>query len=92
MNLTSYNFAVTCANIKAGDTISFVDPSSAAIHILCIGKNQSCSGAAGPDALASKNPLTIQQGETKTVTFPTAGTFDVTCTVHPNMNLTVTVS
>jgi len=93
VNLTSDNFASTCANIKAGDTISFVDPASAAAHILCIGKDQSCNKSApGPSALTGGNTLTIQPGETKTVTFPTAGTYEVTCTVHSNMNLAVTVS
>ena len=92
VNLTSSNFAVNCANIKAGSAISFANPSSGAIHILCIGSNQSCSGGAGPDALTNGHTLTINPGETKQVTFPSAGSFSVTCTVHANMNLAVTVS
>lgn len=91
VNMTASNFAVTCANISAGQSISFVDPSSAAIHILCIGKNQSCSGS-GPEELSDGHQLTVNPGESKSVAFPKAGTYTVTCTVHPNMDLTVTVS
>ena len=33
----------------------------------------------------------VKSGESVTVTFDKAGTFDVTCTIHPTMNMTVTV-
>ena len=93
VDMTASNFAVDCANIKAGSAITFVDPASAAIHILCIGKDQKCDASApGPAELTGGKNLTVNPGDTKSVTFPTAGTYEVTCTVHANVNLTVTVS
>src|SRR5579862_9767510 len=68
VDMTASNFAVSCANIKAGSAITFVDPASAAIHILCIGKDQSCSGT-GPSELTGNNKVTINPGESKSVTF-----------------------
>lgn len=92
VQLTSDNFAVNSATINAGQSITFVDPSSATLHILCIGKDMSCSGAAGPDALTNGHQLTINPGETKQVTFPTKGDYPITCTVHQNMDMVVHVS
>jgi plastocyanin len=31
-------------------------------------------------------------GDKKTVTFPTAGTYQITCTIHPSMQATITVT
>ena len=91
VQLTSDNFAVNSATINAGQSITFVDPSSATLHILCIGQDMKCSGAAGPDALTTGHQLTINQGESKSVAFPTKGDYSITCTVHSNMNMVVHV-
>lgn len=91
VQLTSDNFATNSATISAGQTITYVNPASGSIHILCIGKNQNCSGGAGPSELTGGNKLTINPGETKSITFPTKGDYDITCTVHPNMDMEVHV-
>lgn len=92
VDLTSTNFATTSASINKGQAITFVNPASGATHILCIGKDQKCSGGSGPSELGAGNPLTINPGETKSVTFPNSGDFAITCTVHPNMDMVVHVS
>src|SRR5215813_10771047 len=45
----------------------------------------------GPSALTDGNSLHVSPGETKEVEFDTPGTYKITCTLHPMMNLTITV-
>src|SRR5580692_386503 len=91
VGLTADNFATSSITIKAGTALTF-DDSSGGYHIICLGKDQACDQTAqGPSDLMGQG-FTINAPQKKDVTFPTAGTFDVTCTVHPNMNLTVTVT
>jgi plastocyanin len=91
MNAT--NFVVHAITVKAGDTVHFVDPAgSGGTHVICLGKDESCNASAtGPAALKAPG-FTINAGNpTKDIVFDTAGTYDITCTVHPDMNVTVTV-
>lgn len=86
------NFVQTSVTVQAGQAVHFVDPqASGGTHNLCIGSNGQCdSSGKGPSAL--HNPgMMLSPGDTKDVTFDTAGTFTVTCTFHPSMLLTVTV-
>ncbi len=63
--------------------------SSGSTHILCIGENGACqSGAQGPSELTSANGMQVDPGQTKQVKFDTAGTYKITCTIHPTMNMT----
>jgi plastocyanin len=90
VGLTAANFATSSITIKAGTALTF-DDSSGGYHIICLGKDQACDQSAqGPSDLMGQG-FTINAPDKKNVTFPTAGTFLVTCSVHPNMNLTVTV-
>jgi plastocyanin len=86
------NFVQTTRTIHAGQTLLFDDTSGGGgLHIICLGNNMACNTSAqGPSELKSPG-FQIQPGGTKSVTFPTAGTYKITCTVHSNMNLTVTV-
>jgi plastocyanin len=93
VQMTSNNFATTSVNVLAGGTVTFTDPPAGAVHLLCLGQNQTCNSSIknGPPELSDPNhPLEIDSG-TKNVTFPTAGDYQVTCTVHPSMNMTVHV-
>ena len=86
------NFVQTSRTIKTGESIHFVDQQSGTTHILCIGKDGHCdTGAKGPQDLTGQG-FTIQPGESHDVLFDTPGTYAVTCTIHPNMNMTITVS
>jgi len=92
VQLNTNNFVQTTRTIKAGQTLLFSDTvDGGGFHQICLGHNQMCdTQATGPSALMSPG-FTIQSGKTMSVTFPTAGTYQITCTVHPNMNLTVVV-
>ena len=46
--------------------------------------------AQGPDALHSPG-LMLVPGDSKAIGFPDAGLYQVTCTIHPSMNLTISV-
>jgi plastocyanin len=86
------NFVQTTRTIKAGQSLLFDDTAGGGgVHQICLGHDQLCnSSAQGPAALMTGG-FAIQAGSTKSVPFPTAGTYQITCTVHPNMNLTVIV-
>jgi plastocyanin len=78
--------------VTAGTEVKFITEQSGSTHILCIGENGACqSGAQGPSELTSANGLQVDPGQTKPVKFDTAGTYKVTCTIHPTMNLVITV-
>jgi plastocyanin len=91
VDMGSANFAQTSRTISTGESIHFVDDQSGTMHILCIGNDGSCDpNAKGPQALTGQG-FTIQPGQSHDVRFDTAGTYPITCSVHPNMNLTVIV-
>lgn len=92
VDLTVADFAQTAITVKSGTPFNFVDPSdTGGLHIICAGDNGKCiADANAPKELANPG-FTINPGETKTVTFATPGTYHVACTVHPDMNLTITV-
>jgi plastocyanin len=85
------NFVQTSVTISKGQSVHFVDQQSGTTHILCIGKDGSCnSDAKGPRDLIGQG-FTVQPGQAHDVPFDTAGTYTITCTLHPDMNLSVTV-
>ena len=91
VDMGSANFVQTSRTISTGESIHFVDEQSGTMHILCIGRDERCDpNANGPQALTGQG-FTIQPGQTQDVRFDTAGTYPITCTIHPHMNLTVTV-
>jgi plastocyanin len=80
----------TNVTIKAGQAVTF---KSDGTHDLVIGKQGQFSGQSGaPSELNSSSGLTFSPGDSKSVTFPTAGTYSITCTIHPNMQATVVVT
>jgi plastocyanin len=86
-DFTKHNLTIT-----AGTTVNFMTESSGSTHILCIGENGACqSGAQGPSELTSANGMQVDPGQTKQVKFDAPGTYKIACTIHPTMNLTITV-
>jgi plastocyanin len=81
--LMSFAFDPTTLTVPVGTTVTFVnmDPTE---HTVTNGKD----GKAADNAAFDEK---VNAGESVTVTFDTAGTFVVTCTIHPSMNMTVTV-
>jgi plastocyanin len=89
------NFAgATNVTIKAGQAVLFDDPSgSGGTHDLVIGHNGQFSSMSGaPSELNSATGMLISPGQQQTIVFPSKGTFPITCTIHPSMQVTVTVT
>lgn len=93
IEMAATTFVQSTCTIKAGDSLQFVDPTSTGgYHILCFGKDQTCTANAdGPAELNTAGGVTFNGGDTKSYTFTKAGTYEVTCTIHPDMNVTITV-
>jgi len=93
MGVASFVGSRTLA-IKTGGAVTFDDPaSSGGTHILVTGMNGTFTAEAGaPDGFAAASGIPFSPGDRKTIAFPTAGTFHITCTIHPTMQATITVS
>jgi plastocyanin len=82
----------TSITVKAGDVVTF-DDTSGSVHYLVIGTNGTFAAAAGaPDQLNNANGDMFNGGDKQTITFANAGTFQITCKIHPSMQATVTVT
>lgn len=81
----------TAVTIKAGQSVLF-DDSAGGAHDLVIGMHGVFSAEAGaPSQLNSSSGVNFGGGDQQTIVFPTAGTYNITCTFHPSMQATVTV-
>ena len=91
VSMAGSDFSATNVIIKAGQSVLFTDPAGVgATHIVCLGNEGNCdSTAQGPQALEGGG-FTINAGDPpKDITFTTPGTYKITCSLHPSMNLTV---
>jgi len=79
VKIVNYAFAAPKVAVKVGATIAFTNKDSTA-H------------TATADDGSSFDTGTLQQGQSKTITFKTAGTFKYHCAFHAFMVGTVTVS
>jgi plastocyanin len=93
VTMGAVTFVQTALTVKVGDTVKFDDPSSSgAFHVLCFGTAQKCvANPDGPAELNTSGGVTFNAGDSKSYTFTKAGSYVVTCTVHPNMDVTITV-
>jgi plastocyanin len=92
VTLGQRSFLQSSVSFSAGQALHLVDPAATGgLHQLCLGKDGQCdANAQGPDAL--RNPgMKVAPGDTVEIIFPAAGQYQVTCTIHPQMNLTVSV-
>ena len=69
--------------IAAGTTVTFTNHDSVA--------HTATNGTDGVRASASLFDLELAVDASATYTFTEAGTYQVTCTLHPTMNMTITV-
>lgn len=88
------NFIQHKVAIKAGQSVIFEDPpSSGGVHFICVGDNLRCQPTPGTPALLAKpSGLYVTNGQKPiSVTFKTAGAYKVICTIHPGMEVLITV-
>lgn len=94
IQMVASSFSKSSITISKGSTITFVDdPNNGALHILVLGQNGQQDSENGAVDFNGTSGQRLNIGDTWT-THPwnTAGTYHVTCTVHPTMNLIITVT
>ena len=91
VHMAGASFLVSSINIKKGDMLTLVDDSSAA-HII---KNGTWNGNTPQPKTEPGAPtvnVTFNGNDSSAIgPFNTAGSFQLFCTIHPGMNLTVNV-
>lgn len=86
-------FQQSSVSIKAGQAVHFVDPASGGTHVICVGEGVKCVPQSGaPADLNTADGLTFNTGDSRDIVFPTAGTYNVICIIHPGMEITITVT
>lgn len=96
VTMTTDNFTAHALSVKANAPVTFDDPSNGGnIHVLCVGKGNggtnSCDASgSGPSTLYGAG-MTFNAGDSQKITFATAGTYHVICTLHPGMFIDITV-
>jgi plastocyanin len=84
VRLSGFAFEPTTMTAAAGTTLTFANDDGVA-HDIVEGTDGT---AASPSAVHAR----LAPGATASVTLPKAGTLALTCTIHPSMNMTVTVT
>jgi plastocyanin len=94
ITMGAFSFTGNSATVKAGGTVTFNDPaSSGGTHIIVTGTSGTFAAASGaPTEFATASGVSFSPGDSKAIKFPTAGTYTFTCTIHPSMHATVTVT
>jgi plastocyanin len=79
VSLAGNQFSPSTLTISAGDTVTFTDT---ATHTV----------TEGTDGTAAEDPIVDETGGADIeVVFDEAGTYNITCKIHPDMNMTITV-
>ncbi|MBA2632987.1 MAG: amidase [Chloroflexi bacterium] len=80
VSLSGGAFAPSSLTIPVGTTVTFTDTAGHTV-------------TEGSDGEAVEDPLVDEEGSAEpiVVSFDEAGTFNITCRIHPAMNMTITV-
>jgi plastocyanin len=79
VSMAGQAFSPSSLTIPAGTTVTFTDTSGHTV-------------TEGTDGTAVDDPIVDEQGGSDVpVTFEEAGTYNITCKIHPSMNMTITV-
>lgn len=79
VSLSGGQFSPSTLTVAAGTTVTFTDTASHTV-------------TQGTDGVAVDDPIVDESGGSDVeVTFEEAGTYNITCTIHPAMNMTITV-
>lgn len=92
IGMDELTFRPAAHTIPAGTTVEFVNDGSRALHVLVLGENARPRSQAGAPSFGGASGYRSEVGDHwQTPPWDTPGTYVVTCTLHPSMNLTVTV-
>jgi plastocyanin len=91
ISMASFSFSgPTNVTIKAGQSVTFM---SNGTHELVIGMHgQFMAETGAPSELNSSSGVAFSPGDSKMIVFANAGTFHITCIIHPSMQANVTVT
>jgi plastocyanin len=94
ISMGAFSFSHNTATVKAGQAVKFDDPASGGgTHNLVTGHGGIFAAQTGaPSEFATSSGLSFSAGDSKSVVFPTAGTYTITCTIHASMLATITVT
>jgi len=91
VHIGNTNFLQSSVTISKGGSVTLVDDVSV-VHIIQNGSWDNGTAKPAKEAGAPTVQVSFQGSDTHDIgPFNTAGTFHVYCTVHPGMNLTITV-
>jgi len=91
VGMTASDFAQKTVTIKKGQSLTLVDQTPTT-HTITNGKWNGATQQPAKEPGAPTVNVTVSSGSANIGPFNTAGTFDIYCTIHQGMNLTVTVS
>ena len=83
VTLQNFAFSPTTLTVPVGSTVTF-ENKDATEHTATNGKD-------GEKADGALFDIKLATAASDTFTFDKAGTYDVTCLIHPTMNMTITV-
>jgi len=79
VSMANTTFTPSTLTIPAGTTVTFTDTSGHTV-------------TEGTDGTPVDDPIVDEEGGSDvSVTFDEAGTYNITCKIHPSMNMTITV-
>ena len=91
VHMAGASFLVSSVNLKKGDMLTLVDDATAE-HIIKNGTWVGNTPQLKTEPGAPTVDVTLNGNDNATIgPFNTAGTFQILCTIHPGMNLTVNV-
>jgi plastocyanin len=91
--MTTNTFEPASRTVKQGGTITLFNQTRGALHILVNGDKGATRPEPGAPSFGGASGHRSERGEVWTTpAWSTPGTFHMTCTIHPTMNLTVTVT
>lgn len=91
--MTTNSFEPAARTVKQGGSITLFNQTRGALHILVNGDRGATRVEPGAPSFGGASGHRSERGEVWTTPiWSTPGTFHVTCTIHPTMNLTVTVT
>lgn len=92
VRMNHLTFAPDSRSIAAGDRLEFVNDGSRALHVLVLGDGAQPQAQAGAPSFGGASGHRSEVGDRwLTPPWDTPGAYRVTCTLHPSMNMTVTV-